>query len=166
MIAASSAGMIGFGRGASTDMLVSAPFALAMMCWWTWHQTPKKLWLLLFYGLLGIGALAKGGGSGARGVGGRRVRRARRDGKIFLRTLSVTGFLLFAAIVLPWYLAVQHKVPQFFRCSLLSIIWNALAPISISIHNHSGITFQFFCWPHCPGRSCAASPYRGRTAGI
>ncbi|HEY5029729.1 MAG TPA: glycosyltransferase family 39 protein, partial [Candidatus Angelobacter sp.] len=26
MIAASSAGMIGFGRGASTDMLVSAPF--------------------------------------------------------------------------------------------------------------------------------------------
>src|SRR5206468_2631034 len=39
----------------------------------------------------------------------------RRDGKVFVRSLSLIGFLLFAAIVLPWYLAVQHKVPQFFR---------------------------------------------------
>lgn len=116
MIAASSAGMIGFGRGASTDMLVSAPFALAMMCWWTWRQTDKKLWLLLFYGLLGVGALAKGPVAPALAVlivGVYAV--IRRDGKVFLRSLSVPGFLLFFAIVLPWYLAVQHSVPQFFR---------------------------------------------------
>jgi 4-amino-4-deoxy-L-arabinose transferase-like glycosyltransferase len=116
MIAASSAGMIGFGRGASTDMLVSAPFALAMMCWWTWHQTSKKLWLLLFYGLLGVGALAKGPVGPALAVlvvGAYAV--FRRDSKIFLRTISILGFALFFAIVLPWYLAVQHKVPQFFR---------------------------------------------------
>jgi len=107
MIAASSAGMIGFGRGASTDMLVSAPFALAMMCWWTWRQTSKNLWLLLFYGLLGLGALAKGPVAPALAVlvvGGYAV--LRRDGKVFVRSLSVTGFLLFAAILLPWYLAV------------------------------------------------------------
>jgi 4-amino-4-deoxy-L-arabinose transferase-like glycosyltransferase len=116
MIAASSAGMIGFGRGASTDMLVSAPFALAMMSWWTWHQTGKKLWLALFYGLLGVGALAKGPVAPALAVlviGAYAV--LRRDGKIFVRTLSVPGFLLFFAIVLPWFLAIQHKVPQFFR---------------------------------------------------
>ncbi|HZI58623.1 MAG TPA: glycosyltransferase family 39 protein [Verrucomicrobiae bacterium] len=116
MIAASSAGMIGFGRGASTDMLVSAPFALAMMCWWTWRQTSRKLWLLLFYGLLGVGALAKGPVAPALAVlivGAYAV--LRRDGKIFLRTISILGFALFFAIVLPWYLAVQHKVPQFFR---------------------------------------------------
>ena len=116
MIAASSAGMIGFGRGASTDMLVSAPFALAMMCWWTWLQTSKKLWLLLFYGLLGVGALAKGPVAPALAVlivGAYAV--LRRDGKILLRTISIPGFALFFAIVLPWYLAVQHKVPQFFR---------------------------------------------------
>ena len=115
MIAASSAGMIGFGRGASTDMLVSAPFALAMMSWWTWQQTDKKLWLVLFYGLLGVGALAKGPVAPALAVlivGAYAA--LRRDGKIFLRSLSVPGFPLFFAIVLPWYLAVQHQGPAIF----------------------------------------------------
>jgi 4-amino-4-deoxy-L-arabinose transferase-like glycosyltransferase len=116
MIAASSAGMIGFGRGASTDMLISAPFALAMMCWWTWHQNSKKLWLLLFYGLLAVGGLAKGPVAPALAVlivGAYAA--LQRDVKIFLRSISVIGFVLFCAIVLPWYVAVQHKVPQFFR---------------------------------------------------
>jgi 4-amino-4-deoxy-L-arabinose transferase-like glycosyltransferase len=116
MIAASSAGMVGFGRGASTDMLVSAPFALAMMCWWTWHQSSKKLWLLLFYALLACGALAKGPVAPALAVLVVGAYAAlRRDGKFFVRSLSVPGFVLFFVIVLPWYLAVQHKVPQFFR---------------------------------------------------
>src|SRR5438270_31539 len=145
MIAASSAGMIGFGRGASTDMLVSAPFALAMMSWWTWRQTNKKLWLLIFYGLLGVGALAKGPVAPALAVlvvGAYAV--LRRDGKIFLRSLSVIGFLLFAAIVLPWYLAVQHKVPQFFRVFLFGTIFCAFGSIFSRTGNHFGITFRFF----------------------
>jgi 4-amino-4-deoxy-L-arabinose transferase-like glycosyltransferase len=152
MIAASSAGMIGFGRGASTDMLVSAPFALAMMCWWTWHQTPKKLWLLLFYGLLGIGALAKGPVAPALAVlvvGGYAV--LRRDGKIFVRSLSVTGFLLFAAIVLPWYLAVQHKVPQFFR---VFFIEHNLERFGTNLYQHS----QPF-WYYIPVFLLAALPW-------
>src|SRR5882724_1159420 len=152
MIAASSAGMIGFGRGASTDMLVSAPFALAMMCWWTWHQTPKKLWLLLFYGLLGIGALAKGPVAPALAVlvvGAYAV--LRRDGKIFLRSLSVTGFLLCAAIVLPWYLAVQHKVPQFFR---VFFIEHNLERFGTNLYQHS----QPF-WYYIPVFILAALPW-------
>jgi 4-amino-4-deoxy-L-arabinose transferase-like glycosyltransferase len=135
MIAASSAGMIGFGRGASTDMLVSAPFALAMMCWWTWRQTNKKLWLLIFYGLLGVGALAKGPVAPALAV---LVVVAyavlRRDGKIFLRSLSGIGFVLFFAIVLPWYLAVQHKVPQFFR---VFFIEHNLERFGTNLYQHS-----------------------------
>ena len=116
MIAASSAAMIGFGRGASTDMLVSAPFALAMLSWWTGRQTGKKLWLVLFYGLLGVAALAKGPVAPALAVLIVGVYAAlRRDGKIFVRSLSVPGFLLFFAIVLPWFVAIQHTVPQFFR---------------------------------------------------
>src|SRR5260221_9098573 len=73
LMTASSAGMIGFGRGASTDMLVSAPFALAMLSWWTWHETGKKLWIAAFYALLVVGALAKGpvGPDLARLTGGR-----------------------------------------------------------------------------------------------
>src|SRR5882757_4111318 len=135
MIAASSAGMIGFGRGASTDMLVSAPFALAMMSWWTWRQTNKKLWLLLFYGLLGVGALAKGPVAPALAVlvvGAYAV--LRRDSKIFLRSLSVLGFLLFSAIVLPWYLAVQRKVPQFFR---VFFIEHNLERFGTNLYQHS-----------------------------
>jgi 4-amino-4-deoxy-L-arabinose transferase-like glycosyltransferase len=152
MIAASSAGMIGFGRGASTDMLVSAPFALAMMCWWTWHQSNKKLWLLLFYGLLGIGALAKGPVAPALAVlvvGGYAV--LRRDGKFFVRSLSVTGFLLFAAIVLPWYVAVQHKVPQFFR---VFFIEHNLERFGTNLYQHS----QPF-WYYIPVFLLAALPW-------
>jgi len=135
LIAVSSAGMVGFGRGASTDMLVSAPFALAMMCWWTWHQSNKKLWLLIFYGLLGVGALAKGPVAPALAVlvvGAYAV--LRRDGKIFLRSLSIPGFVLFFAIVLPWYLAVQHQVPQFFR---VFFIEHNLERFGTNLYQHS-----------------------------
>ncbi|HEY2392950.1 MAG TPA: glycosyltransferase family 39 protein [Candidatus Angelobacter sp.] len=135
MIAASSAAMIGFGRGASTDMLVSAPFALAMMCWWTWHQVGKKRWLVFFYALLAFGALAKGPVAPALAVlivGAYAV--LRRDGKIFLRSLSLPGFALFFVIVLPWYLAVQHKVPQFFR---VFFIEHNLERFGTNLYQHS-----------------------------
>ena len=135
MIAASSAGMIGFGRGASTDMLVSAPFALAMMSWWTWQQTSKKLWLLFFYGLLAAGALAKGPVGPALAVlvvGAYAV--LRRDSKIFVRSLSLPGFALFFVIVLPWFLAIQHKVPQFFR---VFFIEHNLERFGTNLYQHS-----------------------------
>jgi 4-amino-4-deoxy-L-arabinose transferase-like glycosyltransferase len=152
MIAASSAGMIGFGRGASTDMLVSAPFALAMMSWWIWHQTSKKLWRLLFYALLAFGALAKGPVAPALAVLVVGTYAAlRRDGKIFVRTLSVPGFLLFFAIVVPWYLAVQHRVPQFFR---VFFIEHNLERFGTNLYQHS----QPF-WYYIPVFLLAALPW-------
>jgi 4-amino-4-deoxy-L-arabinose transferase-like glycosyltransferase len=152
MIAASSAGMIGFGRGASTDMLVSAPFALAMMCWWTWHQTSKKLWLMIFYGLLGVGALAKGPVAPALAVLVVGAYAAlRRDGKIFLRTISIPGFALFFAIVLPWFVAVQVKVPQFFR---VFFIEHNLERFGTNLYQHS----QPF-WYYIPVFLLAALPW-------
>src|ERR1051326_4368039 len=60
LITASCVAMIGLGRGASTDMQLSAPFCAGMMAWWTWHETGRKLWLAVFYALLAIGTLAKG----------------------------------------------------------------------------------------------------------
>jgi len=152
MIAASSAGMIGFGRGASTDMLISAPFALAMLCWWTWHQTSKKLWLLIFYGLLGVGALAKGPVAPALAVlvvGAYAV--LRRDGRIFLRTISIPGFALFFAIVLPWFVAIQVKVPQFFR---VFFIEHNLERFGTNLYQHS----QPF-WYYIPVFLLAALPW-------
>ncbi|HEV2962842.1 MAG TPA: glycosyltransferase family 39 protein [Candidatus Angelobacter sp.] len=116
LITASCFAVIGFGRGASTDMLLSAPFGVAMLAWWAWHQTGRKLWLAAFYALLAVGALAKGPVAAALAVlivGAYAI--LRRDGKIFLRSLWWPGFLLFFAIALPWYVALQIKVPQFFR---------------------------------------------------
>src|SRR5260370_25891067 len=60
LITASCAAVIGFSRGASTDMLLTAYFCIAMLAWWTWHETDKKLWLAVFYALLVLRKLAKG----------------------------------------------------------------------------------------------------------
>jgi 4-amino-4-deoxy-L-arabinose transferase-like glycosyltransferase len=116
LITASCFAMIGFGRGASTDMVLSAPFGIAMLAWWAWHQTGRKLWLMAFYGLLAIGALAKGPLAPALAVlivGAYAL--CRKDATVFLRSLWWPGFLLFFAIALPWYVAVEIKVPQFLR---------------------------------------------------
>src|SRR6266481_599056 len=116
LITASCAAIIGFSRGASTDMLLSAPFCIAMIAWWTWHETGKKVWLAVFYALLAIGALAKGPVAPALAVLIVVAYAAvRRNWKIFLRTLWWPGFVLFFAIVLPWFIAIQIRVPSFFR---------------------------------------------------
>src|SRR5437588_2687780 len=152
MIATSSAGMIGFGRGTSTDMLLAAPFAMAMLSWWTWSQTGKKLWLLAFYALLGVGALAKGPVAPALAVLVVGVYAAvRQDVKVFVRSLSVPGFLLFFAIALPWFLAVQHRVPQFFR---VFFIQHNLERFGTNLYQHS----QPF-WYYIPVFLLAAMPW-------
>lgn len=135
LITASSAAMIAFGRAASTDMVLSAPFAMATLAWWAWHQTGRKLWLGFFYALLAAGALAKGPVAPAFAVlivGLYAL--ARRDKKIFLRSLWWPGFLLFFAIVLPWYIAVQIKVPQFLRFFFLE---QNLERFSSNIYHHA-----------------------------
>ncbi len=135
MMTASSAGMIAFGRGASTDVLISTHFTLAMLSWWTWRQTGKKLWLLAFYALLGLGTLAKGPVAPALAVLLVAAYAAlRRDGKIFVRSLSLPGFMVFFAIALPWYLAVQQKVPQFFR---VFFIEHNLERFGTNLYQHS-----------------------------
>lgn len=116
LITASCFAVIGFARGASTDMVLTAPFGVALLAWWTWHQTGRKLWLAVFYALLAVGALAKGPVAPALAVlivGAYAI--CRRDSKIFLRSLWWPGFLLFFAVALPWYVALEMKVPEFFR---------------------------------------------------
>lgn len=41
LITAACAGIIGFSRGASTDMQLAAPFAFAMLGWYAWFETGK-----------------------------------------------------------------------------------------------------------------------------
>jgi 4-amino-4-deoxy-L-arabinose transferase-like glycosyltransferase len=114
LITASCAAVIGFARGASTDMQLAAPFTVAMLGWYAWYETGKKIWLLDLYFFLAIGTLAKG--PVAPFLGGLVVLifcALRRDIKAALRTLWPPGILLFVAIVLPWFVAVQMRNPQF-----------------------------------------------------
>jgi 4-amino-4-deoxy-L-arabinose transferase-like glycosyltransferase len=135
LIAASMAGILAFARAASTDMMISAPFCVALLAWWTWHQIGKRLWLAAFYALLAVGMLAKGPlapGLAVIIVGGYAVLRC--DAKIFLRSLWWPGFLLFFAIALPWYVAVQMKVPQFFR---VFFVEHNLERFGTNLYQHS-----------------------------
>ncbi|HEY6969653.1 MAG TPA: glycosyltransferase family 39 protein [Candidatus Angelobacter sp.] len=135
LITASCAAMIAFGRGASTDMLLSAPFAMALLSWWAWHENRRRLWLAVFYALLAVGSLAKGPVAPVLAV---LIVAAyavlRRDSKIFVRSLWWAGFLLYFALVLPWYIAVQLKVPEFFR---VFFIEHNLDRFGTNLYQHS-----------------------------
>jgi len=105
------------------------------LAWWAWHESGRKLWLTFFYVLLAVGALAKGPVSPALAILIVAAYAAlRRDGRIFVRSLWITGFILFFAIALPWYIAVQVKVPQFFRVFFLQ---HNLERFSTNLYQHS-----------------------------
>ena len=135
LITVSSAAVIGFARGASTDMELSAPFCVAMLAWWTWHLTDHRRWLAAAYALLAIGALAKGPVSPGLAL---LIVAAYcwllRDFKILLRTLWLPGIALFCVIALPWYIAVQLKVPIFFNTFFLQ---HNLERFSTNLYQHS-----------------------------
>lgn len=141
VITASSAAVVSFARAASTDMLVSAPFAIALLAWWAWHETDRKLWLGAFYALLALGTLAKGPVAPALALLIVAAYAAlRREAKIFLRSLWLPGFALFLAIALPWFVAVQMRVPQFFRVFFME---HNLARFGTNLYQH-GQPFWYY----------------------
>ncbi len=124
LITAATAAVIGFGRGADTDMPLAAFFTLAMLAWAVWNQSAvgspqsaanPKLFLALFYLFIGIAALAKGPvAPGLAGLIIMLLAAWTRDWKLILRTLWIPGILIFLAVALPWYVLVQMRNPQFF----------------------------------------------------
>ena len=60
LITASSVAIIGFARGASTDMQLAAPFCIGMLGWYAWYETGKKFWLFDLYFFGAAATLAKG----------------------------------------------------------------------------------------------------------
>jgi 4-amino-4-deoxy-L-arabinose transferase-like glycosyltransferase len=135
LIVASMAGVIGFGRAASMDMPLSAAFTIAMLSWLAWHQTGAGKWLAFFYVFIGLGTLAKGPVAPLLAALIIVVFAAiRREWRIVLRTLWLPGILLFLAVALPWYVAVQVRVPEFFRVFILE---HNLARYSSDVYRHS-----------------------------
>jgi 4-amino-4-deoxy-L-arabinose transferase-like glycosyltransferase len=116
LITAACIGMLSFSRGASTDMQLAAPFSIGMLGWYAWYETKSKFWLFDIYFFTAVATLAKGPVApflvlliiGAFAA-------LRREWWILTKSLWWPGFLLYFAITLPWFVAVQHQNPTFFR---------------------------------------------------
>src|SRR5580704_9755165 len=116
LIVASSAGIVGYARAASMDMALAAAFTGGLLGWWAWRESGKTIYLATFYAFMALGTLAKGPVAlflamlvivlYAAAV---------RELRLVPKTLWLPGILLFCAIALPWYFAVQMRNPEFFR---------------------------------------------------
>src|ERR1700733_2361521 len=152
LMAASSGGIMGFARAASMDMALAAAFTGAMLSWWTWHDTGKRMYLASFYGLLALGTLAKGPvapflallvivsyAAAVRGL------------RLLWKTFWLPGIILFCVVALPWYFAVQARNPEFFR---EFIVDHNLGRFSKNLYHH---TEPF--WFYLPVTALALFPW-------
>ncbi len=116
LIMVSAAAIVGFARGASTDMQLAAPFCIGMLGWYAWYETGKKFWLFDLYFFGAFATLAKGPVAPFMALAiiccflG-----LRKEWSALRRTIWLPGILLYFAMVLPWYIAVQRRNPGFFR---------------------------------------------------
>jgi 4-amino-4-deoxy-L-arabinose transferase-like glycosyltransferase len=116
LITVACAGIIGFARGASTDMQMAAPLAIGLLGWYAWYETGSKFWLFDIYFFTGVATLAKGPVAPFLAL---LIVAAfaflRREWFILWRSFWWPGVVLYLAMVLPWFIAVQHQNPTFFR---------------------------------------------------
>jgi len=134
LITASCAGVIGYSRAASMDMALTVAFAVGILAWWAWRESDRRSYLALFYACMALGVLAKGPVAPLLGaiivvLFAAMVRELR----LVVRTLWLPGILLFCAIALPWYIAVQLRNPQFFHEFILQ---HNLARFSTDLYHH------------------------------
>ena len=116
LITVACVGIIGFSRGASTDMQMAAPLAIGLLGWYAWYETGSKFWLYDIYFFTGLATLAKGPVApflAALIIAAFAL--LRREWAIVRRSFWWPGMVLYFAMVLPWFIAVQHQNPTFFR---------------------------------------------------
>ncbi|MFY9740926.1 MAG: glycosyltransferase family 39 protein [Candidatus Sulfotelmatobacter sp.] len=152
LIVASCTGIIGYARAASTDMPLAAAFGIAMLAWWSWRESGKRIYLALFFFFVALGMLAKGPVAPfLAGVVIVLYAVAARELRLVLRTLWLPGILLFCIVALPWYFAVQVRNPQFFHDFILE---QNLGRFSQNIYHHP----QPF-WYYLPVTALAVVPW-------
>jgi 4-amino-4-deoxy-L-arabinose transferase-like glycosyltransferase len=116
LITVACAGIIGFARGASTDMQMAAPLSIGLLGWYAWYETDSKFWLFDIYFFTGVATLAKGPVAPFLAlVIVFAFAFLRKEWSILKRSFWWPGVVLYFAIVLPWFIAVQHQNPTFFR---------------------------------------------------
>jgi 4-amino-4-deoxy-L-arabinose transferase-like glycosyltransferase len=120
LITASCAGILSFARGASTDMQLAAPFGIGMLGWYAWYETDSKFWLFDLYFFIGAATLAKGPVAPFLAILVIVAFAAlRREWSIIRRSFWWPGAVLYLAMVLPWFIAVQRRNPNFLRVFFL-----------------------------------------------
>ena len=134
LIAASSAGIIGYARAASMDMALTTAFTIGMLSWWGWRESGKKNYLAAFYGFLALGMLAKGPVAPFLAAVVIFLYAATvREFRLILNSLWWPGILLFCVIALPWYFSVQMRNPGFFHAF---IVEHNLSRFSTNLYHH------------------------------
>ena len=134
LITASCAGVIGFARAAATDMPLAAAFSIALLAWYAWYESRRHIYLAAFYIALALGTLAKGPVAPAlSAVIIFLFVAVKRDWRAIPRTLWIPGIAVYLAVMLPWYIAVQMRNPEFFRFFILE---HNLARFSQDVYHH------------------------------
>jgi 4-amino-4-deoxy-L-arabinose transferase-like glycosyltransferase len=152
LMTASSAGVIGFSRAASTDMPLAATFTIAMLAWYAWHESERRIYLVGFYVFLALAMLAKGPvGPFLAALVILSFALLLRDYRPIARTLWAPGIVVFCVIGLPWYAAVQMRNPDFFRQFILE---HNLARFGTDLYHH-----QQPIWYYAPVTLLALLPW-------
>jgi 4-amino-4-deoxy-L-arabinose transferase-like glycosyltransferase len=134
LMTASCAAVVGFARAAATDMPLAATFAIALLGWYAWYESRMRIYLAAFYSFLALGTLAKGPVAPAlAAVIIFLFLAAKRDWRALSRTLWIPGIALYLAVMLPWYIAIQVRNPEFFRVFILE---HNLARFSQDLYHH------------------------------
>ena len=134
LITASCAAVIGFSRAAATDMPLAATFAMALLGWYAWYESRTRVYLAAFYIFLALGTLAKGPVAPAlAAVVIFLFVAVKRDWHAIPLTLWIPGIVLYLAVMLPWYIAVQLRNPEFFRVFILE---HNFARFSEDVYHH------------------------------
>ena len=159
LITASCAGIIAFARGASTDMQLAAPFCIGMLGWYAWYETDSKFWLFDLYFFVGAATLAKGPVAPFLAMVIIVAFAAlRREWAILRRTIWWPGVALYLAMVLPWFIAVQHRNPNFLKIFFWNTISSASPPAVSSTNTSSGSISPLSFWRLPPGPSSLSPP--------
>lgn len=133
-------------------MALAAAFTAGMLSWWAWRERGKRIYLLGFYGFMALGMLAKG--PVAPFLAGLIIvlyASWARELRLILKMLWWPGIILFGAIALPWYVAVQVRNPEFFR---QFIVEHNLGRFAENIYHHT----QPF-WYYVPVAALALVPW-------
>ncbi len=148
LITVACAGIIGFSRGASTDMQMAAPLSIGLLGWYAWYETDSKFWLFDIYFFTGVATLAKG--PVAPFAGHDHHLRVCVSAQGVVHRTAVDSGGPGSRSISPSLCHGSSRCSIRIRRSSASSFWNttcsASPPTATSIRSHSGTTLLWLCW--------------------